>query len=145
MLGPRFSVRGMLVRAALRAVISGAELHEAIPDRPVAHGKVWIPIDERKAYYLQFNRTVTRLADQLKIAALVRRPRGPHGERRTRRHLYRQPRRITAALGTGTSGFFDPDLDKEAARESLRIPLGLVHHLVSGTPLPAECSTGQDW
>ncbi|OEV11543.1 hypothetical protein [Streptomyces nanshensis] len=142
----RFSVHGMLVRAALRTVISGAELHEALHTKPVAHDGIWIPPEEREAYLLHFSRAATRLVHRLKIAALARHPRGPHGERRTRRHLYRQAHRITAALVSGTSVYYKaPELDKEAARESLRIPLGLVHHLVSGTPLPAECSTSQDW
>ncbi|WP_328973508.1 hypothetical protein [Streptomyces sp. NBC_00239] len=131
------SWRSLLLRSALRTVATGGELHAAI------HGRGWQARDSREAHYQQFFRTEARMLRLLKAAALVRRPYGPRGELRTRSQLLEQAHKIENA--SAAQGFFASETDEEAALGCVRIGLGLVHHLVSGAPLPANCSTGLDW
>jgi hypothetical protein len=131
------SWRSTLLRAALRTVAAGGELHEAIS------GRGWQARDTRRDHYQQFFKTEGRMLSLLKAAAVVRRPRGAHGQRLTRSQLLEQAYKIENA--SAAQGFFARETDEEAALGCVRIGLGLVHHLVSGAPLPANCSVGHDW
>ncbi|MGW1002214.1 hypothetical protein [Streptomyces sp. NPDC002520] len=132
-----FSWRSVLLRAALRTATAGAELHAAV------QGRGCTARDRCAAHYRQYFRTESRLLHLLKAAALLGRPRGVHGEHRTRRQLLQQAGAIEAALDA--QGFYKETTDEEAARGCVRIGLGLVHHLASGASLPAACSAGHDW
>ncbi|MEW1760425.1 hypothetical protein AB0393_28425 [Streptomyces cyaneofuscatus] len=131
------SWRGLLLRSALRTVAAGGELHAAI------HGRGWQARDTRSDHYQHFFRIEGRMLRLLKVAAVARRPCGPRGELRTRSQLLEQAYKIENA--SVAQGFFARENDEEAALGCVRIALGLVHHLVSGAPLPANCSTGLDW
>lgn len=131
------SWRSALLRAALRTAAAGGELHVAI------RGRGWQARDTRRGYYEHFFRTEARMLHLLKAAAVVRRPHGARGELRTRSQLLEQANKIENA--SVAQGFFRRDTDVEAALGCVRIALGLVHHLASGAPLPANCSTGLDW
>lgn len=130
------SWRRVLVRSALLTVVAGGELRAAI------RGRGRQARDSGEAHYRRFFRTETRMLRLFKVAALARRPYGPHGELRTRGQVLEQARKIEAA--SVGQPFFTGD-DEDAVLGCVRIGLGLVHHLVSGTPLPAHCSTGLDW
>ncbi|MER8119100.1 hypothetical protein [Streptomyces sp. NPDC094031] len=131
------SWHSILLRAALRTVAAGGELHEAI------RGRGWKARDSRRAHYQQFFKTEARLLRLLKATAAARRPRGPRGQHYTRSQLLEQASKIDNA--SVAQGFFTRETDEEAAIGCVRIGLGLVHHLVSGAPLPSNCSTGLDW
>ncbi|WP_332756983.1 hypothetical protein [Streptomyces sp. MT206] len=132
-----YSWRSTLLRAALRTVAAGGELHAAI------RGRGWQARDSRSAHYQQFFKTEVRMLRLLRAAALARCPRGHRGQRYTRRQLLEQAYKIESA--SAAQGFFARETDEEAALGCVLIGLGLVHHLVSGAPLPANCSTGLDW
>ncbi|MFE9619550.1 hypothetical protein [Streptomyces sp. NPDC006384] len=131
------SWRSILLRAALRTVAAGGELHEAI------RGRGWQDRDSRSAHYQQFFNTEARMLRLLKVAAFARRPLGPRGQQFTRSQLLEQAYKIENA--SAAQRFFALETDEEAALGCVRIGLGLVHHLVSGAPLPANCSTGLNW
>jgi len=131
------SWRSTLLASALRTVAAGGELHEAI------RGRGWQARDSREAHYQQYFRAEARMIRLLKAAAVVRRPLGARGERRTRSQLLEQTNKIENA--SAAQGFYKRDTDEEAVLGCVRIGLGLVHHLVSGAPLPANCSAGHDW
>ncbi|MFG2210534.1 hypothetical protein [Streptomyces sp. NPDC048638] len=132
------SWRSLLLRAALRTVAAGGELHASLRGLPGGKAR-----DLRREYYRQFFVTEGRMLRLLKVAAVVRRPHGPRGELRTRSQLLEQAYKIENA-GVA-QGFFARETDEDAALGCVRIALGLVHHLVTGAPLPANCSTGLDW
>ncbi|MFF6829214.1 hypothetical protein [Streptomyces longwoodensis] len=131
------SWRGLLVRYAVGAVAAGGELHHVI------RGHGWQARDRSRAHYDRYFRVESRLLHLLTIAALCGAPHAPQGQRSSRRQLLQQAKRIQAAFVNAS--FYKNDTDEEAARTCVRLSLGLVHHLVSGTPLPADCSVGSSW
>jgi hypothetical protein len=131
------SWRGFLVRSAVRTVAAGGELHH------VLRGMDWRARDLYRAHYSQYFGAEVWLLRLLRTAAVCGAPHGPRGQRRTRTDLLKQAKRIEAAFVD--AAFYAKDTDEDAARDCVRISMGLVHHLVSGTPLPADCSIGSDW
>ena len=129
--------RGLLVRHAVQAVAAGGELHHVI------QGKGWSARDRYRADYVRYFRIEARLLHLLTVAALCGAPRGPQGQRRSRGQLLQQAKGIETAFVNAS--FYKDDTDEGAARTCVRLGLGLVHHLVSGTPLPADCSAGSSW
>jgi cytochrome c5 len=77
------------------------------------------------------------------MRSLRRRERqGSSSERQFRRQ---QATRIIVALATAGWHVQIPSRRIEALRECGMLALGLVHHLASGTPLPASCSSAEEW
>lgn len=131
------SWRGLLVRYAVEAVAAGGELHHVI------RGRGWQARDRYRAHYDRYFRVEARLLHLLTIAALCGAPHSPQGQRSSRRQLLQQAKRIETAFVNAS--FYKDDTDEEAARNCVRLSLGLVHHLVTGTPLPADCAVGSSW
>jgi hypothetical protein len=139
--GPAGSERILL---AQRPPSGGPAYGDRRPELYAAvQGQGYAARDRYAAHYRQYFRTESRLLHLLKAAALLGRPRGVHGEHRTRRQLLQQAGAIEAALVA--QGFYKETTDEEAARGCVRIGLGLVHHVAGGASLPPDCSAGHDW